>query len=173
MTYLPTLGPSLIRAVLLVGSFAFIGLIFQYYLNRSARQQTTVWSSFQKRDHQANFITKREFPSFLLLTFEKDNIPYIPQLADENLYERIMSFHGKPMVDLSSYSNVELKEQFGINHFNKLVQYEECFFFFCSALYDYGVLLQKEHHIEEARQLASYAIAQEWQTDKFVSFLNT
>lgn len=149
-------------SILLLIGFAILCGTFTLYINRGSTQQSSTWEQFTHREQQANFITKKDFPSWLLLTFEKDNIPSVENSLCQNHFTKLMRFVGKPMVDLSGYNNIELKEQFGINHFAKLVQYEETFFVFIEALYQYALSLEEQHYLTESKLLLEYMLEKKW-----------
>lgn len=148
-----------------------IGISFVHYLNKSARKQQASWEQFQKAEHEASFITKKSFPSEILLTFEKDKIPYVENLTCKNYYLTLCKFEKRSMVDLSEYTNLDLKKTYGINHFSTLVQYEETFFEYVECMYKYALCLEEAHYYQESKNLLEYMLSKGWKSQKYYTAL--
>lgn len=114
------------------------------------------------REHKAHFVTKKEFPSHLVLTCEKDSIPTTHSPQCQKVYDEVLAFHTQPMVHLADYTNLQLKEAFGINHFHTLVGYEETFIRYVVTLKRYIKHLRQYGYEVEADSLLTYLKEKKW-----------
>ncbi|MGL5677113.1 MAG: hypothetical protein ACRDDX_11905 [Cellulosilyticaceae bacterium] len=163
---------TLLTRYLFFFGFAILGATFAIYLKKSTRTQHGTWQDFRKAEQEANFCTKKDFPSTLLLTFEKDKIPYVANPQCENIFNQLMAFKDQPMVNLSSYTNLQLKKQFGMNHFTTLVTYEETYNVFLETLYKYALCLYEQYYTQEAIDLIHYLIEKNGNLQKYSILLN-
>lgn len=141
--------------------FSFLGFFITAftiasYLRKASQKSKSTWTSFLKEEHEAQFITKKDFPMHLVLTCDTHPIPSTSTPACQELYEELLTFNQKPMANLTHYTNLQLKTLYGMNHFYTLVAYEDCLLRYIACLKRYLQLLNDYHHTEEAQQLATY-----------------
>lgn len=131
---------------------------FSHKIKKGNPKQDKERENFLKLEHEASFCTKKVFPSSLLWTIDFDKIPSVAHSECEIAYEKLLRFKKLPLADLSTYSNLDLKREFGINHLDKLINAEQCYLECMNALTAYGVCLKEAGFISESINLLEYLL---------------
>ncbi|MBO4395324.1 MAG: hypothetical protein J5819_03140 [Eubacterium sp.] len=114
--------------------FIIIFIIFiawtQYEMKKSSREAQKVEDAFWAREEAANHAPKQDISNLPLLSFDETVIPKPPEglIADgddiSSYIKELTALIREPMVDLSEYTNTDLKLAYGIGNFKTLSDYD-------------------------------------------------
>lgn len=143
-----------------------IFLVCAWSIKKGVHSRNRQWEFFWNEEREAAFTTKSHFPTPLLLTIERDKIPYIEKENYRLSYERLLKYTERKMVYLDKLSNLELKKQYGINYFQELITYEETFYSFMNELIQYAALLREGNDLLASVQTLEYSLSFGYKSNK-------
>lgn len=103
----------------------------QYEMKKSSKQNQAVEDAFWAREYEANHAPKQDISGLPLLHFDESILPLPP----EGMFSETDDITGylkelrrllkEPMIDLSEYTNTDLKLAYGVGNFKTLSDYDE------------------------------------------------
>lgn len=114
-----------------IGIYIVCFLIFcawRFYEQRkSERLDKKASDEFWAREEEANHTRKKDISHLPLLEVKESEIPMTDSTDESILYyiDHIREIIKMPMIDLSEYSNTDLKLAYGVANFNTLSEYDE------------------------------------------------
>lgn len=112
--------------IFVICSCIFAGwLIYEQRKSQRADEQAT--EDFWSREARANSTRNKDFSDLPFLRVKESDLPVIPT-DDETITYYIGLLReniNQPMIDLSSYSNTDLKLAYGVGNFKTLSDYDE------------------------------------------------
>lgn len=134
--------------------FVIFIIIFNYVQRKSTGRQEEVEEQFWKREREANLTRKQDISQLPYI--------YLPRtLISGNLRseaeEKLLALDGRPMIDLTEYTNTELKLKYGAANLNILNQYETDYIQMYEQLPIYIQELIDASKSEEASMLFQFA----------------
>lgn len=139
--------------VYMVCFFIFCGWLF-YEQRKSQRTQKKASDDFWARENLANNTRKKDISHLPLVQIEETDIPFV-ETRSETINKHIGQLRQiirEPMIDLSEYSNTDLKLSYGVGNFKTLSEYDENFNTFLMALTDLARSYEHEKYYEEAEK---------------------
>ena len=149
--------------------FIIILIVIQLYL----KKRYTFWlrtlkKNYWEREQKANSTRKQDISSLNYIKWD-DALPAIDNsltLADilnnspEALkaYNNIQTLKTEPMLNLSEYSNTDLKLKYGVANLDTLTQYEDNYTSFIKSLSELGHILIEHKDISDATAFLEYAV---------------
>ena len=133
--------------------FIFCGWLF-YEQRKSQRKLKKASDDFWAREELANSTRKKDISHLPLIHVEEAEIPFVED-GDETItkqIEQLRQIIREPMIDLSDYSNTDLKLAYGVGNFKTLSEYDENFNTFLMALTDLARSYEHEGLYEEAEK---------------------
>lgn len=148
--------------------FIIILIVIQLYLKKSTRSGSERSKKYWEREQKANSTRKQDISSLNYIKWD-DALPAIDNnltLADilnnspEALkaYNNIQTLKTEPMLNLSEYSNTDLKLKYGVANLDTLTQYEDNYTSFIKSLSELGHILIKHKDISDATAFLEYAV---------------
>ena len=148
--------------------FIIILIVIQLYLKKSTRSGSERSKKYWEREQKANSTRKQDISSLNYVKWD-DSLPAIDNsqnLADilnnspEALkaYNNIQSLKTEPMLNLSEYSNTDLKLKYGVANLDTLTQYEDSYTSFIKSLSELGHILIEQQDITDATAFLEYAV---------------
>lgn len=125
-----------------------------YEQRKSQRAQKKASDEFWAREELANSTRKKDISHLPLIQVEESEIPSV-QTHDESILHAMEQLHRiihEPMIDLSEYSNTDLKLAYGVGNFKTLSEYDENFGTFLMALTDLARAFAHGEYYEQAEQ---------------------
>ncbi|MCR5798183.1 MAG: hypothetical protein K6G63_09750 [Eubacterium sp.] len=116
--------------------FAIAGAWILYQRTKSDKLERRETERFWDREEQANHTRSKDISDLPLLKVNSSEIP-LPQTEDANInhYQAlVMKLIDRPMLDLSKYTNTDLKLSYGVGNFKTLCDFDENFFSFTKSL---------------------------------------
>ena len=98
-----------------------------YEQRKSSRMQKKASEDFWAREELANSTRKKDISGLPLVQIEEGEIPFLetPDESITNYIGQIQKIIKEPMLDLSDYSNTDLKLAYGVGNFKTLSEYDE------------------------------------------------
>ena len=98
-----------------------------YEQRKSERLDKKASDDFWAREEEANHTRKKDISHLPLLEVKESEIPMSDSSDESILYyiDHIREIIKMPMIDLSEYSNTDLKLAYGVANFNILSEYDE------------------------------------------------
>ena len=148
--------------------FIIILIVIQLYLKKSTRSGSELSKKYWEREQKANSTRKQDISTLNYIKWD-DSLPAIDNsltLADilnnspEALkaYNNIQTLKTEPMLNLSEYSNTDLKLKYGVANLDTLTQYEDNYTSFIKSLSELGHILIEHKDISDATAFLEYAV---------------
>lgn len=148
--------------------FIIILIVIQLYLKKSTRSGSERSKKYWEREQKANSTRKQDISTLNYIKWD-DALPAIDNnltLADilnnspEALkaYNNIQTLKTEPMLNLSEYSNTDLKLKYGVANLDTLTQYEDNYTSFIKSLSELGHILIEYKDISDATAFLEYAV---------------
>lgn len=148
--------------------FIIILIVIQLYLKKSTRSGSERSKKYWEREQKAHSTRKQDISSLNYIKWD-DALPAIDNnltLADilnnspEALkaYNNIQTLKTEPMLNLSEYSNTDLKLKYGVANLDTLTQYEDNYTSFIKSLSELGHILIEHKDISDATAFLEYAV---------------
>ncbi len=151
------IGSWLITLLFFVGGLVIIGIsIRRMILKKDTQKDSEIYWA---REHAAPFTRKKELPAEMFIDID---FSIYPSVTDENcqlMYNKLMLFKERPLVNLKDFSNLELKEQFGTMQLEKLANYEQNLLEYMTVSCNYGKLLFEKGYLPESQKVLEYIIS--------------
>lgn len=145
--------------IFLISFITFIAVI-TVKNKRNSRKQSDTNEAFLERERRANTTRKKDISSLNYLPFTTDALP-LSRCFDEEIgrCEKILlGLSGKKIINLSNYSNTDLKLMYGPANLNELSEYDENYHTLSTTLLAYAKREISLNRTEDAMQILAYAM---------------
>lgn len=135
-------------------------LWIRYQLNKSKNLGESASSAFWKREEQANHTRNKPLDSLVYITVPLNDLP-LETTTDPKLIElqsALTEIASEKIINLSHYTNTELKLAFGTGNFNYLAQCDENYILLLKTLEELAAYHTKIGQIESAIVFYEYAV---------------
>lgn len=138
---------------------------FRVKLKQSAPTSSDTDDTYWEREQNANFTRKQDISSLDYLVVSTDSLPFLsPDTAADNTEEALLEQEVKEcmqrkMINLSDFSNTDLKEKFGFANLEELSNCEQNFTHFLRALAKWGVFLYNKRDFLRSQQIMEYSLS--------------
>lgn len=138
--------------VYLICFLIFIVWLF-YEQRKSENQDRKNSEDFWAREAEANRTRKKDISQLPLLHVQESEIPLAETENESILYYigHIRNLIKTPMIDLSEFSNTDLKLAYGVGNFKQLSEYDENFNHFLLALSNLALSYTEAGFLSEAQ----------------------
>ncbi len=140
-------------------------IIFTAYLavkrKKQTRNQEEANNSFLERERLANSTRKKDISGLDYLAFSADMLP-IAEVIDEELLscETVLKeLSNKRIINLSAYSNTDLKLMYGPANLNDLMEYDDNYHMLSSTLLAYAKREAELDRTDAAITILEYAMS--------------
>ena len=139
---------------------AILCLILMHNINRSKRLTKERSDQFWKQEADADNTRKKEISSLDYIYIPIETLPFGVDTTKEvvALEDTLRRLDSTKILNLSAYTNTELKLEYGVANLSFLSECDERFTLLIRTLYQWAVLLQEHDFINEAVQVAEYSI---------------
>ena len=131
--------------------FIIILVLIQLYIKKSDTSQKNNIKKFWEREQKANATRKKE-NNTLLSDILKNN----PEA--DSAYNKIISVKDKNIINLTEYSNTDLKLKYGVANLEALTEYEDNYTLLIKNLAVLGHILKEQDDITDATHYLEYSI---------------
>lgn len=129
----------------------FIGWM-HYEKRKASRKEDRIEDEFWRREDEANRTRNKDISHLPLFHMDESKIP-MPVSEDENIcyyQKQVKNSLALPMMDLSEYSNTDLKLAYGVGNFKTLSDYDENFNAFLMNMSNLGNAYFQSGLLQEA-----------------------
>ena len=155
------IGEITMRFPALFAIFVTFLIWLSYELRKAGKTDNNASASFWQREAEADNVRKQSLDDLDYITIPVDSLPFFYGI-DEKLDEAqktIESLASCTIVNLSGYTNTELKLMYGPANLPALTEYDQHFTQLVRALYTWGERLSAVGHDREAVQVLEYAVS--------------
>lgn len=124
--------------------------------------QEKVIQDFWSRENQANNIRKKPLEHLDYIQIPFDHLPTHTLTQDEKVKDCLEVLHtldNLKIVNLTGYSNTELKLEYGTANLTALSEYDQNFTLLVRTLYQWAEHLYEQKYWDETRQILEFAIS--------------
>lgn len=148
--------------------FIIILVVIQLYLKKNSQNSQKKIQEFWEREQKSNLVRKKDISNLNYIKWD-DSLPtkesskaLFDILSDSQeanaYYEAIMSTKDLKMINLTSYSNTDLKLKYGVANLQTLSDYESNYTKLIRNLSDLGHLLIEKEDKKDARAFLEYSV---------------
>lgn len=140
--------------------FAIFSFLFMMLVKRSRRRTDQKMSQFWQQETAANQVRKQDISMLDYVYIPLETLPFgVGQSSEITRLEGIIrELDTKQIVNLSQYTNTELKLKYGVANLDILSACDERFTTLIRTLYQWSCLLLNSGHLDAAIQVAEYSI---------------
>jgi len=153
-------------------SFVIFILVLQHNMRKGEKTQEQEETAFWKREFSANDVRKHNLDDLAYVTFQAE--PFYPlNLLDaascsgflernpevKEILSRFLFLENQKMVNLTQFSNTDLKFQYGVANLNTLTEYDTNYNELITLLHNYGTILSRDGYDRQALCVLEYAIS--------------
>ncbi len=140
--------------------FLIFILWLHYEKRKSSREEKKLSDEFWQREEAANCARNKDISKLPMFEPDMEQIP-MPESSDENIcyyQNRVIEQSKLPMMNLSEYSNTDLKLAYGVGNFKTLSQYDQNFNDFLMNMSNLGKAYHKGELMEEAATVYRFCL---------------
>lgn len=143
-------------------------IVFVLWLRVKMRKSDSKLSSeqnaFWERENKANFARSRDISQLDYIIVTEQDLPFSfsPSIEDEkekDLEQQVLEASKRKILNLSAYSNTDLKEQYGIANLEELSNCDQNYLLFIRALANWGTYLYEKKDFSRAKQIMEYSLS--------------
>lgn len=118
--------------------------------------------AFWNREEQANFARSHDISTLDYLTVSENELPFSsPEASSDerelDLEQQVREASCRKILNLSAYSNTDLKEQYGVANLEELSNCDQNFLLFIRALANWGIYLYEKEDYSRSKQVMEYS----------------
>ena len=153
-------------------SFLVFILVLQHNLRKNSKVQEREEEKYWKHEFDANHIRKQELDSLTYISFQADafypvrllDAATCPEFLEKNpevkeILSRFLFLENEKIVNLTEYSNTDLKYKYGVSNLNALTEYDANYNELITLLHNYGSIYAKEGFNTQACTILEYAVS--------------
>ena len=143
--------------------FVIFALFTFVFMNRTSNNFSKEKEAFLEKEREANSVRKMPITDLDYISVDLSKLPNI-ETEDEYINERlhtlqVLSEEDTKIVNLSHYTNTELKMKYGVANLTLLTEYDQNFTNLCRCLYELGKRFYELGNLEAAKSYLEYGIA--------------
>lgn len=137
-------------------------MVINHNVRKSRRIQADEEKRFWDRERLANQTRRKSLDGLDYIKIPLDRLPMHLLEDDEKVseYHRIIQeLSGQPIVNLTGFSNTDLKLEYGTANITALTEYDQNYTFLVSTLQQWADLLYQAGQINAAREILEFAVS--------------
>lgn len=134
----------------------------RYELRKNKQKPTKENQSFWEREQEANFIPKKDISNLDYIQVPLDSFPFCESTEDDklkDLQEKVREGADKKMLNLTGYTNTDLKFTYGTANYPFLAEYDQNFTVFIRNLFAWAKYLKETGRTQDAVTLLEFGVA--------------
>lgn len=143
--WLPSLGLYII-------GLGFIGMSFKSYLAKTSPSTKDKLDALLMQEHEAQFARSVKLPNEFFIQVDVSLYPKIEHKDYSQIYQTLVRYANRPMVNLQDKTNLELKQTYGAQTLESISEYERNYYEFLDISIQYAQILYENDYLCEARQ---------------------
>ena len=147
-------------------------LILHHNISKGKKTREEEENAYWERDFSANHVRKGSLDDLNYISFDAEPF-YLVNLLDavscpefleknpeiKNILPRFVFLENQKIVNLTEYTNTELKFKYGIANLTLLTEYDTNYNELISLLHNYGSIFSKEGYDSQALSILEYAVS--------------
>lgn len=136
-------------------------MVINHNVRKSRRIQADEEKRFWDRERLANQTRRKSLDGLDYIKIPLDRLPMHLLEDDEKVseYHRIIQeLSGQPIVNLTGFSNTDLKLEYGTANITALTEYDQNYTFLVSTLQQWADVLYQAGQINAAREILEFAV---------------
>ena len=135
--------------------FIILILIFRFFCNRHTAKQEKVLEEFWEKERQANNTRKQSIEALDYVHLSAELIPGTLHTEEEG---KLFALTTEKMIDLTEYTNTDLKLKFGVSNLEILSEYEQNYVSMIRLIPEYARQLHSAGLTTEAKKLLEFGM---------------
>ena len=143
-------------------SFIIFCAWLTYELKKSSRKNSKINDDFWETEAKANNTRKKTLDNLTYVCIPENILHLTVADEDEDIkecYETLLSLSSEKIVNLTGYTNTELKLKYGAPNIDVLIQYDQNYTSLVKTLQKLGDKLLKKGFEKEAIELLEFSVA--------------
>ena len=153
-------------------SFIVFLFVLQHYIHKGNKISEEQENEFWERENSANNVRKQNIDDIVFITFQAEPFYPLNLLNNEsctefieknpdvkNILSRFLFLEKQKIVNLTGYTNTDLKFKYGVANLTLLTEYDTNYNELITLLHNYGSILVKEGYLSQALSVLEYAIS--------------
>ena len=139
---------------------SFIGMAVKSSKRKHKEEEQRFWA----REHAANSVRRKSLDSLNYIKIPLDKLPMDILSEDSRVAEYqsiIQTLATQPVVNLTGFSNTDLKLEYGTANITPLTEYDQNYTLLARTLQKWGELLYEQDFVQEAKTVLEFAISTE------------
>lgn len=135
-------------------------IIFVLWLNYKLKKYRKKDTSFWDREAQSNTVRKKSIDSLNYITVSEISLPFFCT-NDKNIREletRVLELSKEKIVNLTGYTNTDLKLEYGPGNLATLSDYDQNFTYLVRTLFNWASALEELGFRKEAIQVLEFGV---------------
>lgn len=140
----------------------FIVFVLWFRVKTKQSKSKTVWDEeFWEKERKANFTRKKDISGLKFLEIDTSKLPFSDSAEGEEmeLQNEAKKLSSGKLLNLSGYTNSDIKIEFGQVNFEELTEYDQNFQLLQRALDRWGVFMFEKGEYADSRQILEYALS--------------
>ena len=153
-------------------SFVIFIFVLQHNIRKGKKTSEQMEAEFWKRELSANDVRKQSLEDLPYITFQAESFYPITLLGAEicpdflsinpevkEILSRFLFLEQQKIVNLTEYSNTDLKYKYGVANLPALTEYDSNYNELITLLHNYGTILEKDGYEAQALTVLEYAVS--------------
>lgn len=148
--------------ILLLASSIALAIVLAFSLNKQKKSSRAMEQSFWARERQANSVRRKSLDSLNYIHIPMDRLPFDIMADNSNIAEYqtlIRDLSTQSIVNLTGYSNTDLKLEYGTANITVLSEYDQNYTILVRTLQQWADTLYDAGYVEEACVLMEFAVS--------------
>ena len=135
-------------------------LWLQYEIRKSSRSSKTASDSFWEKETKSNLVRRADITGLNYISIYPDQLPQKdnPDETINSYRDTILGLVNKKILNLSGYTNTDLKNKYGAANLPQLLEYDNNYTILVSILQKWAERLFYNGELQEAKAVLEYAV---------------
>lgn len=139
--------------------FIVFVIVIRVKMKHTDSAATAAQEAFWEREAKANFARARDIHTLDYIVVPENTLPFCSteDEKEEDLQRQVQKCIASKMLNLSQFSNTDLKEQYGAANLDELSECDQNFSSFSRALSNWGSYRYEQQDFAAAKRILEYA----------------
>ncbi len=153
----------------ILASIIIFTLVIGRVIRKQKNQQKQEDESFWDRERRANSVRRKSLEHLNYVHIPLDSLPMDVMTDHEKVAEcldMVRTLSTQPVVNLTGYTNTDLKLEYGVANLTQLIQYDQSYTALASALQKWAECLYEAGYLQETLQILEFALSTDTDVSK-------
>ena len=146
---------------IVISCTAVAGALIAYERKKSDKKKASAEEKYWSREDYANTVRRKDITHLDYIQIPLDELPFI-ETDDEELleyYKTIRHLSEHKILNLTGFTNTDLKEQYGVANLTELSEYDENYTTLVNIITRWGARLMTLGHVSEAITVLEFGVS--------------